>query len=178
MKAFKPEERVQSVRSLFIGKGQQMDQNKFFYFCNCFEEALKKIIAGIPGMELMSDEEVKESEGKKLSSIVGVVGLNKGRVHVEMNEEMAQKLFENSNGEPVKDEMDLCFYLAEFANMITGSGITKLNNTYKGINLRLTPPAIFAGENLVITTSKVHLFSKLYKTNFGTVRIEIGFEGV
>jgi CheY-specific phosphatase CheX len=155
-----------------------MDQNKFDFFCNCFEESLKKIITGIPGMALLSGEEWKEAEGKKLSSIVGVVGLNKGRVHVEMNEVLAQKLYEGANGEPAGDEMDLCFYLAEFTNMITGSGITMLNNTYKGSSLRLTPPAIFAGENLDITTPKVQSAVRTYKTKYGPVLIEIGFEGV
>jgi CheY-specific phosphatase CheX len=95
-----------------------------------------------------------------------------------MAEDLVKKLYEAANGEPVGDEMDLCFYLAEFTNMITGSGITVLNNKYKGSNLRLTPPAIFADENLDIATPQVQSSFRSYKTNYGPIFIEIGFEGV
>jgi CheY-specific phosphatase CheX len=115
--------------------------------------------------------------GKKLSSVVGVVGFNKGRIHIAMAEDLVKKLYESANGEPATDEMDLCFYLAEFTNMITGSGITVLNNTYKGSDLRLTPPAIFADEKLDIATPQVQSARKLYQTKLGSVMIEIGFEG-
>lgn len=155
-----------------------MEQDKFKFFCDCFEDAFRKVILQISEVDVVSCQEVQVSSGKKLSSIVGVVGLNKGRIHVEMVEDLVYKLYEIANGEPAGDEMDLCFYLAEFTNMITGSGITVLNNTYKGSNLRLTPPAIFAGENIDITTPKVQSVTRTYKTKYGPVLIEIGFEGV
>jgi CheY-specific phosphatase CheX len=155
-----------------------MEQDKFKFFCDCFEDAFRKVILQISEVAVVSCQDVQVSSGKKLSSIVGVVGLNKGRIHVEMDEDLVHKLYEIANGEPAGDEMDLCFYLAEFTNMITGSGITVLNNTYKGSNLRLTPPAIFAGENIDITTPKVQSAARTYKTKYGPVLIEIGFEGV
>lgn len=154
-----------------------MDQDKFSYFCKSFEEAFQHIISDVMEFEF-SPVEPPDQGGKRLSSIVGVVGMNKGRIHVEMSEKLAQKLFEVMNGEPPGDEMDLCFYLAEFTNMVTGKGITTLNNTYKGSELRLTPPAIFAGDNLDITTPKVQSTSVFYKTQHGNGRIDIGFEGV
>jgi chemotaxis protein CheX len=155
-----------------------MEQEKFNFFCDSFEDAFRKVILQLSEVDVVSCQEVQVSSGKKLSSIVGVVGLNKGRIHVEMAEDLVHKLYEIANGEPAGDEMDLCFYLAEFTNMITGSGITVLNNTFKGSNLRLTPPAIFAGENIDITTPKVQSETRKYKTKYGAVLIEIGFEGV
>ncbi len=155
-----------------------MEQDKFAFFCKCFEGALKK------NLELMSDvlvESCNENSGdkeKKLSSVVGVVGLHKGRIHVTMAEKLIRKLYECANGEPASDEMDLCFYLAELTNMITGSSITQVNNTYKGSNLRLTPPAIFADENIGIATPQVQSSMQTYNSNYGPIRIEIGFEGV
>ncbi len=155
-----------------------MEQDKFAFFCKCFEGALKK------NLELMSDvlvESCNENSGdkeKKLSSVVGVVGLHKGRIHVTMAEKLIRKLYECANGEPASDEMDLCFYLAELTNMITGSSITQVNNNYKGSNLRLTPPAIFADENIGIATPQVQSSMQTYNSNYGPIRIEIGFEGV
>ena len=155
-----------------------MDQLKFKSFCDCFYEAFQKMATQIPGLDISLNAEEQAISGKTLSAIVGVVGLNKGRVHVEMNQDLVHKIYEAANGEPAGDEMDLCFYLAEFTNMVTGGGITALNNMYKGSNLRLTPPAIFAGDNLDITTPQVMAASKLFHTQYGAIRIEIGFEGV
>ncbi len=155
-----------------------MEQNKFDAFCRSFEEAMKNIFTKMPEIGLNNSDHINDSGGKRLSAIVGVVGLNKGRIHVEMNENLVKKLYEHNNGESPEDEMDLCFYLAELTNMITGNGITTLNNLYKGSNLRLTPPAIFAGENLDITTPQVLTDSRFYQTDFGTIKIEIGFEGL
>ncbi|HBE78118.1 MAG TPA: hypothetical protein DDW65_10115 [Firmicutes bacterium] len=155
-----------------------MDQTKFKAFCECFYEAFEKMIATIPGLGMSSDHAVEEPESKTFSAIVGVVGLNKGRVHLEMTESLGRRIYRCSNGEEAENEMDLCFYLAEFANVVAGKGITVLNNIYKGSNLRLTPPAIFAGEDLNIATLQVLAASKLYHTQYGAIKIEIGFEGL
>ncbi len=155
-----------------------MEQDKFMFFCNCFEDALKETLAQISDVVVESCKENHEDFEKKLSAVVGIVGLHKGRIHVAMSENLIKKLYECANGEPVSDEMDLCFYLAELTNMITGNSITKLNNAYKGSNLRLTPPAIFADEHIDITTPQVQSSMRSYNSNYGPIRIEIGFEGV
>lgn len=155
-----------------------MDPKKFKNFCDCFEEAFYKLASQAVGMEFIPSKEAPETEGRKIAAIVGVVGKNKGRVQVEISAKLAGKMYDHANGEPAKDEQELCFYLAEFANMIAGKGITVLNNTYKGANLRLTPPAIFVGNNLDITTSKISSASKSFDTENGTAKIVIGFEGV
>jgi CheY-specific phosphatase CheX len=164
---------------IIISKGEgNLDQVKFQAFCDCFYEAFQKMVFTIPGLELPGNYETAEIGGKIFSSIVGVVGMNKGRIHLEMSENLARKIYECVNGETVDEEMDLCFYLAEFTNMVTGNGVTALNNIYKGINLRLTPPAVFAGDNLEITTPQVMTVTKFFYTQYGAIRMEIGFEGV
>lgn len=155
-----------------------MEQAKFQTFCDCFYEAFQNAVSLIPTLEISLNHQAEELSGKMLSAIVGVAGLNQGRVHLEMNQNFARKMYECANGEAVSDEMDLCFYLAEFANVVAGKGITMLNNRYKGINLRLTPPAIFAGDNLEITTPQVISDTKLFCFQYGVIKIEIGFEGM
>ncbi len=155
-----------------------MEQDKFTFFCKCFEDALKRNVEQMSDVLVESCNDNSGDKEKKLSSVVGVVGLHKGRIHVTMAEKLIRKLYECANGEPAGDEMDLCFYLAELTNMITGSSITQVNNTYKGSNLRLTPPAIFADENIGIATPQVQSSMQTYNSNYGPIRIEIGFEGV
>jgi CheY-specific phosphatase CheX len=154
-----------------------MDHDKFAYFCKCIENALRKLISDFKELQFIPESKLETSDKKKLSAIVRVIGPNKGRVHVEMSENLVKKLFEYANGEPEEDEMDLCFYLAEFTNMLTGNGITLYNDSYKGSDLRLTPPAIFAGDNLDISALKGLSSSIIHHTDFGSMRIEIGFEG-
>lgn len=155
-----------------------MDHEKFNFFCQCIETALRKIIADFKQLQLIRKYEPESSKEKKLSAIVRVVGPNKGRVLIEMSENLVKKLFEYANGEPEEDEMDLCFYLAEFTNIVTGNGVTLLNDTYKGSGFRLMPPAIFAGDNLEVSTPKEMSSSFVYHSDFGNMRIEIGFEGI
>lgn len=155
-----------------------MDQEKFKYYCTCIENALQRLMADFKDVKFTRKNELEPSNEKKLSAIVRVVGQSKGRVHIEVSEKLTKKLFEYANGEPEEDEMDLCFYLAEFTNIIAGNGVTFLNDAYKGSDYRLTPPAIFAGDNLDISTPKVLSSALNYCTEFGSLRIEIGFEGM
>lgn len=155
-----------------------MDQEKFKYFCTCIENALQRLMADFKNLQFTRKNELEPSNEKKLSAIVRVVGQSKGRVHVEVSEKLTKQLFEYVNGEPEEDEMDLCFYLAEFTNIIAGNGVTFLNDAYKGSDYRLTPPAIFAGDNLDISTPKILSSVLIYTTEFGSLRIEIGFEGM
>jgi CheY-specific phosphatase CheX len=155
-----------------------MDQEKFKYYCTCIENALQRLMADFKGIQFTRKNELEMTNEKKLSAIVRVVGQSKGRVHIEVSEALIKKLFECVNGEPEEDEMDLCFYLAEFTNIIAGNGVTFLNDAYKGSDYRLTPPAIFAGDNLDISTPKVLSSVLMYGTEFGSLQIEIGFEGM
>ncbi len=157
-----------------------MDQKIFICFCDYFDNAFQKIVSEVTDVQFIQDENETVQNcigGKKLSSIVRVVGLYKGRIHIEMHVDLARRLYEYSNGEPPQDEMDLCFYLAEFTNVVAGNGITALNNIYKSNNLRLMPPAIFADENLEIIIPQFLSAKKTYSTKYGAVLIEIGFEG-
>lgn len=155
-----------------------MDQEKFKYYCTCIENALQRLMSDFKDIQFTRKNEMGPSNEKKLSAIVRVVGQSKGRVHIEVSETLTKKLFEYANGEPEEDEMDLCFYLAEFTNIIAGNGVTFLNDAYKGSDYRLTPPAIFAGDNLDISTPKVLSSVLNYVTEFGSLRIEVGFEGM
>jgi CheY-specific phosphatase CheX len=156
-----------------------MDQNLFDTYFNCFEEALRKMVGQVPGLELSPSMDTIQPALKRLSAVVRITGFNKGRVHVEMSMDLARKLYEYDNGEP-SDEMDLCFFLAEFTNIVAGNGVTVLNNRYQfhGDSLRLTPPAMFTGNEIDINIPKAFFVNKYYHTKWGTIRIEIGFEDV
>ena len=153
-----------------------MEPKEFNYFFNCFDDAALKIINDLPEPESTLGMEILEPKSKRLSAVVGIVGLYKGRVLIEIQESQVRKLYECAYGETIEDEMELCFYLAEFTNMIAGHGITMLNNVYKGHNLSLTPPALFADKEMDILSSQMFSSSKVYETKYGPIRLEVSLE--
>lgn len=155
-----------------------MEQEKLNLFCKFFGDAFQKLVVNLSELSFTYSSQPICLNGKKFLAIVGVAGMNKGRILVEINEGLAQKMFETANDSPPEDDTELYFYLAEFTNMVGGNGLTSINNIYKGIELRLTPPVVFAGENLEFNTARTHVASMFYSAEHGAIRIEVGFEGV
>jgi len=155
-----------------------MEEEKLFFFHKCMDDAFRKVVSQLTGMSLTPITEPSSiTDEKKFSLIVGWVGQNKGRVLFELNEKLALKIFEAMNGVPPDDDLELYLHLAEFANMVSGNGITGINDFYKSSELRLTPPAVFAGEKLEITSPKVSSAGGAYRLEYGAIRLEIGIEG-
>ena len=86
--------------------------------------------------------------------IVGLAGQVSGRVVLDMSEETALNVASSMNGERLDclDEL-VSATLTELGNMITGNAVTKLHEM--GFKFDLTPPALFVGDNLRLTDSKV-----------------------
>ncbi len=154
-----------------------MEGQKLDFFRKCMDDAFQKVASEMTGMTFAPSNEVLLMDEKKFSLIVGLVGQNKGRVLLEFNEKLALKIFEEMNGSPPDNDLELYLYLAEFANMVSGNGITSINNMFQGNELRLTPPAVFAGKQLEITSPKVSSTGGSYLSEYGAVRLEIGIEG-
>lgn len=155
-----------------------MKVEKLEFFQKCMDDAFQKVVSQITGMTFVpADDLLPVLDEKKFSLIVGIVGNNKGHVLLELNESLARKIFEAMNSFPPEDDLELYLHLAEFANMVSGNGLTNINNFFKGSELRLTPPAIFAGKNLEITSNKVSSAGGSYCSEYGNLRLEVGMEG-
>jgi chemotaxis protein CheX len=154
----------------------KMNPGKLNNVCNCIENAFQKVVYEVAELKFTRDDNLPKSDGKKYLVVVGLVGLNNGRILFEMNEGLAQKIIEGMNGEPLENDADIYPCLAEFTNMVSGNGIISINNNYIGNDLRLTPPVIFMGNDLEVTSLKVDSVLRSYHTENGAVQIEVGFE--
>lgn len=154
-----------------------MEKGKFVFFTECVEQAFGKVLALLTALNLTQSEPNLSPGSKTISVIIGITGRNKGRILLEVDDATALKITEGMNDGPLDSELELYLFLAEFANIFSGNAITRINNTYKGSELRLIPPAIFAGDNLEITTPHIDS-SDLWFTGDGNVRVNVGFEGV
>ncbi len=144
------------------------------------------LLAGISVINDMIGEKPVKSEVKiqntnfKSDGLAGIVGISeggKGVVILDMTKETAIKMAEVVNDEKYSDLEEFLFItIAEIANMIAGNGITQINNKKQGLNLRLTPPSIFAGDNLEINSPKLSSVGVKFKLSFGEISLNVAFE--
>jgi len=87
-----------------------------------------------------------------VAALVGLAGDVEGRVLFDMTKATALYVAGVMNGEnfTVLDELGKAT-IQELANMITAQAVTKLHDL--GFKFDLTPPALFTGENMEVSTN-------------------------
>lgn len=153
-----------------------MDTEKNNYYLDYFEKAFIVISRKMADIDFEKSPSPEKLGIETLAVILGITGMNKGRVLIEMNLETANTIACIINSEPEISIMDIYVTLAEFSNIVSGRAITYINNEYPKSSLRLTPPAIFSGSNLEISTPKLKFENTYLKSEPGIVHINIGFE--
>ena len=110
------------------------------------------------------------------SVIIGITGKRPGRIILDTTQETACKLSNTINGEECDEEFVLDT-MAELTNIVSGNGITTVNNANSGMGLMLTPPSIFIGSQLTIVSPKLNAEVVAVTTPLGLINLSIGFEG-
>ncbi|MDR0502436.1 MAG: chemotaxis protein CheX [Treponema sp.] len=87
-----------------------------------------------------------------VAALVGLAGDVEGRVLFDMTKDTALQVAGTMNSETftVLDELGKAT-IQELANMITAQAVTKLHDL--GFKFDLTPPALFTGENMEVSTN-------------------------
>ena len=87
-----------------------------------------------------------------VAALVGLAGDVEGRVLFDMDKDTALHIAGAMNGEKFTnlDELGKAT-IQELANMITAQAVTKLYDL--GFKFDLTPPALFTGENMEVSTN-------------------------
>ena len=103
---------------------------------------------------------------REVNTIIGVTGDLRGQVLIGMDRETAMNLASKMmNGHELKDFDEIAkSTVSELANMITGNATAGL--AASGFNCKITPPTMFVGKNLVVSTNDipflvVSIFTKL-----------------
>ena len=86
-----------------------------------------------------------------VAAFVGLAGDVEGRVLFDMTMETALNIASKMNGETLSEFDDLAkATINELANLITAQAVTKLHEL--GFKFDLTPPALFTGQQMEIST--------------------------
>lgn len=121
-----------------------------------------------------------ESEGDSFQSqgftvMVGLTGGWHGWFFLDMSQTTAMKLAHIMTGEEYEtvENEEVLLAGAEIANIISGNAITDINNLHSGLNIRLTPPSVFAGEGMSMFNVRLNACSVLLETDAGNVKINV-----
>ena len=124
-------------------------------YINPFVEASFNVLKEVLGTELKRGDLYLKSSTMQIMGVAALVGLAgdvEGRVLFDMSKETALAVASGMNGEEmtVMDEM-VKATITELANMITAQAVTKLHEL--GFKFDLTPPALFTGDNMEVSTN-------------------------
>ncbi|MGE5396898.1 MAG: chemotaxis protein CheX [Chitinophagales bacterium] len=140
---------------------------------NVFKEMLDLAISkGTPANE----GDFFDSQG--FTVIVGLTDGWRGRFILDMSQETAIKLATRLTGEDyasVADE-EVLLAGAEIGNIISGNAITDINNSKHGLNIRLAPPSVFAGQGMSMFNLRLSSWSVFMETEVGTIKINVAVE--
>jgi len=102
-----------------------------------------------------------------VAALVGLAGDVEGRVLFDMTRETALFVAGTMNGENFTnlDELGKAT-IQELANMITAQAVTKLHDL--GFKFDLTPPALFTGDNMEVSTNLGEVEALIVPMELGT----------
>jgi len=109
--------------------------------------------------------------------VVGFSGKTKGRFLIDLETCVAIELAAKLNGESfnsIKDPMVIAT-LSEVGNITAGDAITAVNNEFS-YGLRLVPPVVFMGDNMVVGLQNMESYTMNFKSEYGKLRINVAFE--
>lgn len=149
---------------------------------NPFVKATIKILKDMLGFEISSggvEGEKDEFTSRGFSVLVGFTGGWKGRLILDMPGETAIKMASAMTGElyNAAGDEEVLLSGAELGNIIGGNAITEINNSNPGLQIRLTPPSVFAGEGMTMFNARVSSSSVLVNTDVGQVKVNVAVEG-
>lgn len=143
-----------------------------------FIKATVNVFKEMLDLNISSGQVENEGEGflsQGLTVMVGFCGGWRGWFFLDMSQATALKLTEILIGEQYDTvaEENVLLSGAEVGNIISGNAITNINNSQPGLNIRLTPPSVFAGENMSLFNVRLSAHSVLMQTEAGPVKINV-----
>ncbi|MDR1836316.1 MAG: chemotaxis protein CheX [Treponema sp.] len=124
-------------------------------YINPFVESAFSVLKEVLSSDVKRGEIYLKPTSMKIMGVAALVGLAgdvEGRVLFDMTKDTALHIAGSMNGEnfTVLDELAKAT-IQELANMITAQAVTKLHEL--GFKFDLTPPALFTGDNMEVSTN-------------------------
>ncbi len=143
-----------------------------------FIKATVNVFKEMLDLSVSSGQVENEGEGfisQGFTVMVGFCGGWRGWFFLDMSQATALKLTEILIGEQYATvaEEEVLLSGAEIGNIISGNAITGVNNSQPGLNIRLTPPSVFAGEEMSLYNVRLNAHSVIMQTEAGVIKINV-----
>jgi chemotaxis protein CheX len=139
-------------------------------YINPFVESAFSVLKEVLNCDVKRGEIYLKPTSMKIMGVAALVGLAgdvEGRVLFDMSKDTALHVAGTMNGEnfTTLDELGKAT-IQELANMITAQAVTKLHEL--GFKFDLTPPALFTGENMEVSTNLGEVEALIVPMELGT----------
>ena len=139
-------------------------------YINPFVESAFSVLKEVQGSEVKRGEIYLKPTSMSIMGVAALVGLAgdvEGRVLFDMSRETALHVAGAMNQENFTafDELAKAT-IQELANMITAQAVTKLHDL--GFKFDLTPPALFTGDNMEVSTNLGEVEALVVPMDIGT----------
>lgn len=118
----------------------------------------------------------KEHESAGMTVILGIIGKFSGRMLIDLSKETARNIAAAIFRREPKSNDEVLAAMGEFSNIIAGNACSILNRKNKALGLRLAPPSILTGENVLISAPDFRTTTAVADTNFGELLLNVGFK--
>lgn len=146
-------------------------------FAKVLQETLMQAFGVQSEIEIaQNDTSVLKVDG--VAVIVGIVGEPRGRVALYMTSETMFGLSRAMLGLAPEDELSVEeaeAAIEEAGNIISGRGVSKVNDIFKDREMRVTPPGTIIGSDIVLSNPDLIAFNIKAKTLHGDVFMNVGF---
>ncbi len=154
---------------------QFLEAEYFGVFKEALMDSLNRMTKTIPTFE-KEYESLSEFESQGMSIIIGIIGKFSGRMLLDLPAETAQSLVAAVLKREPKSKDEITAVLGEFANIISGNACSLLNRQKKELGLRVAPPAMLKGENVLISAPNFTTTNVMAQTDFGKIMLNVGFQ--
>jgi DNA-binding NarL/FixJ family response regulator len=118
----------------------------------------------------------KEYNSAGMTTIIGIIGQSSGRMLIDLSKETANNLANAIFRRKPKNNDELMAALGEFTNIVAGNACSILNRKNKALGLRVAPPSILSGDNVLISAPDFNTTVVKADTNFGELLLNVGFK--
>jgi len=149
------------------------------HFKAAFEESfytnIKRIIGGKVEIRSISEDLVlRESLG--VSVAIGFNGRHSGRMLMDMKYETLECIFKKICLNENYTREDVLAFFSEIGNIIAGNGASLLNGLNRGLGIRVAPPTVFGGKDVMMSLGEFENESIEIGTKYGDIFLNIGFK--
>lgn len=118
----------------------------------------------------------KEHVSAGVTVIIGIIGMFSGRMLIDLSKDAANSLTAAMLRREPKGNDEMTAALREFTNIVAGNACSILNRKNKALGLRVAPPSILSGENVMISAPDFGTTTAVAVTDYGELTLNVGFQ--